>query len=112
MKLNKNDKLSDLINKYPFNIKNLNLDDLTGEGDGDDEEIRVTLDLLPPEVKFFTVQINSYRGNSLKHVKSAYIRLSSGTEVIGTYSINQAGNNIGLLIGCFLKSSDSWYFNL
>ena len=29
LKLNKNDKLSDLINKYPFNIKNLNLDDLT-----------------------------------------------------------------------------------
>ena len=86
-------------------VINLNLDDLTGEGDGDDEEIRVTLNLLPSEVKYFTVQINSYRGNSLKYVKSAYIRLSSGSEVIGTYSINQAGNSVGLLIGCFFKNN-------
>ena len=86
-------------------VINLNLDDVTGEGDGDDEEIRVTLNLLPSEVKYFTVQINSFRGNSLKNVKSAYIRLSSGSEVIGTYSINQAGNSVGLLIGCFFKNN-------
>ena len=95
-------------------VMNLNGDDLTGDGEGDDEEIRVTLDLLPPEVKFFTVQINSYRGNSLKDVRSAYIRLSADGEVIGTYSINQAGDNIGLLIGCFFKnesgSSNAWSF--
>ena len=101
------------MNEYG-GVINLNGDDLTGEGDGDDEEIRVTLDLLPPEVKFFTVQINSYRGNSLKHVKSAYIRLSDETEVIGTYSVNQAGDNIGLLIGCFYKNisntSKVWIF--
>ena len=93
---------------------NLNGDDLTGEGDGDDEEIRIFLDKLPSKVQIFTVQINSYRKNSLKYVKSAYIRLSTDTEVIGTYSINEAGNNIGLIIGCFSKSnsdnSDKWYF--
>lgn len=69
---------------------------------------------MPPEVTFFTVQINSYRGNSLKYVKSAYIRLSADKEIIGTYSINQAGDNIGLLIGCFFKnnsnSSNVWSF--
>ena len=95
-------------------VINLNGDDLTGEGDGDDEEIRVKLDLLPSEVQFFTVQINSYRGNSLKNVKSAYIRLSASSEIIGTYSINQAGDNIGLLIGCFFKNisnnSTIWNF--
>ena len=31
------------------------------------------------------------------------LRLSTETDVIGTYSITQAGDNIGLLIGCFLK---------
>jgi stress response protein SCP2 len=93
---------------------NLNGDDLTGEGEGDDEEIKVLLNSLPSEVEIFTVQINSYRRNSLKNVKSAYIRLSSDTEVIGTFSINKAGNNIGLLIGCFSKivsnTSNGWYF--
>ena len=93
---------------------NLNGDDLTGEGEGDDEEIKVLLNSLPSEVEIFTVQINSYRRNSLKNVKSAYIRLSSDTEVIGTFSLNKAGNNIGLLIGCFSKivsnTSNGWYF--
>ena len=89
----------------------LNGDDVTGEGGGDDEEIRISLDLLPPEVQIFTVQLNSYNGNSLKNVRSAYIRLSAQTEIIGTYSITQAGDNIGLLIGCFSKTeSSSWYF--
>ena len=95
---------------YGGNI-NLNGDDLTGEGDGDDEEIRVSLNLLPSNVKLFTVQINSYNGNSLKNVKSAYIRLSTNTDIIGTFSITQAGDNLGLLIGCFSKSnSNSWEF--
>ena len=47
----------------------------------------------------------------MKNVKTAYIRLSTNLEVIGTYSINDAGNNIGLLIGSFSKDTDgSWYF--
>ena len=85
-------------------------DDLTGEGDGDDEVITVLLDSLPPEVEIFTVQLNSFRGNSLKNVKSAYLRISTDIEDIGSYSITDAGDNIGLLIGCFFKSSNSWYF--
>jgi stress response protein SCP2 len=89
----------------------LNGDDVTGEGEGDDEEIRILLDKLPSEVQIFTVQLNSYTRNTLKHVKSAYIKLSSETDVIGTYSISQAGENIGLLIGCFSKSaSNKWSF--
>ena len=89
----------------------LNGDDLTGKGNGDDEEIKIYLDLLPPEVQIITVQINSFNGNILKDVKSAYIRLSTQTEVIGTFSITQAGDNIGLLIGCFSKTaSNSWQF--
>ena len=89
----------------------LNGDDTTGIGDGDDEEINILLNLLPSYVKIFTVQLNSYRRNSLKNVKSAYIRLSSQSDIIGTYSIDKAGDNIGLLIGYFSKSeSNAWYF--
>ena len=95
-------------------VIHLNGDDVTGEGEGDDEEINVTLSSLPSNVEMFTVQINSYRGNSLKNVKSAYIRLSTDTEEIGTYSVDEAGDNIGLLIGCFYKittnNSNEWYF--
>ena len=100
------------LNAYGGKIS-LNGDDLTGAGSGtgDDEEIRIRLNLLPSNVKILTVQINSYKGNILKNVKSAYIKLSTETEVIGTYSITQAGDNVGLLIGCFSKTdSNSWQF--
>ena len=101
------------LSEYSGAIK-LNGDDTSGEGDGDDEEIRVSLNLLPSVVQMFTIQLNSYKGNSLKNVKSAYIRISAGTEVIGTYTIDDAGDNIGLLIGCFYKVTknniDEWYF--
>ena len=110
----KNIRYLDRVNYQQLNayggVINLNQDDLTGEGDGDDEEIRILLDSLPSEVQTFTVQLNSFRNNSLKNVKSAYMRLSTDSEVIGTYSINDAGNNIGLLIGSFSKNNDSWYF--
>jgi len=112
-----NIQLLDIVNFMQLEtyegIISLNGDDLTGEasGTGDDEEIRILLDKLPPDVKILTVQINSYNRNILKDVKSAYIRLSTQTEVIGTYSITQAGDNIGLLIGCFSKTdSNSWVF--
>ena len=91
----------------------LNGDDLTGKQSrtGDDEEIRINLNSLLPNVEILTIQINSYKNKVLKDVKSAYIRLSTENEVIGTYSINQAGDNIGLLIGCFSKTaSNSWIF--
>ena len=110
----KNIRYLDRVNYQQLNayggVINLNQDDLTGEGDGDDEEIRILLDSLPSDVQTFTVQLNSFRNNSLKNVKSAYMRLSTDSEVIGTYSINDAGNNIGLLIGSFSKNNDSWYF--
>ena len=71
---------------------------------------------MPSEVQIFTVQLNNFPENSLKNIKSAYIRLSTDTEVIGTYSINEIGDNIGLLIGCFSKNisktsntSYEWY---
>ena len=110
----------DYLNKVNFmqleaynGVISLNGDDLTGQesGTGDDEQIRIRLNELPDDVKILTIQINSFRGNILKDVKSAYIRLSTETEVIGTYSITQAGDNIGLLIGCFTKTaSNSWQF--
>ena len=98
------------LTAYEGNIT-LSGDDLTGQGSGDDEEIRIFLDTLPSEVKIITVQINSFKGNPLKDVKSSYIRLSTQTDAIGTYSINQGGDKTGLLIGCFSRTdSNSWQF--
>ena len=92
-------------------IISLSSDNVTGERDGDGEEITISLNLLPSEVQIFTIQLNNYTENILKMVKSAYIRLSSDTEVIGTFSLTDVGENTSLLIGSFSKStSNVWYF--
>ena len=107
-----------LLNRFNFQqlkaydgIISLSSDNMTGERDGDGEEITISLNLLPSEVQIFTIQLNNYTENILKMVKSAYIRLSSDTEVIGTFSLTDVGENTSLLIGSFSKStSNVWYF--
>ena len=50
-------------------------DNVTGEGEGDDEVIKVVLNKVPNRVRFLAVTINSYKNNSLIRAKSAYIRI-------------------------------------
>ena len=66
---------------YYSNLKGLNSsvihfgDNLTGEGEGDDEFISVTLSNVPKNVMSLAVAINSYKKNSLIKAKEAFIRL-------------------------------------
>lgn len=61
-------------------------DNLTGDGDGDDEQIRVNLSAVPADVHKILVVVNIYDATNRKQdfgmIKSAYIRV-----------INAAGNN-------------------
>jgi len=50
-------------------------DNLTGEGDGDDEQIFVNLDQLPPNVTALYFLVNSYSGQSFAMIKNAYVRM-------------------------------------
>ena len=89
----------------------LNGDDVTGEGEGDDEEIRILLDKLLSEVQIFTVQINSYTQNSLKYVKSAYIQLSTIERKRGNRNLfNISSRREYRTINWMQSSSNEWYF--
>lgn len=50
-------------------------DNLTGDGDGDDEQIRVFLSGVPAQVHHLAFTINSYRGQKFTEVAGAYCRL-------------------------------------
>ena len=54
-------------------------DNLTGEGDGDDENIFVTLEAIPQDVKRILFNVVIYdahaRGQSFKKVQNAYVRI-------------------------------------
>ena len=50
-------------------------DNLTGQGDGDDEQILLDLGGLPPNVAHLMFTINSYRGQKFTEIANAFCRL-------------------------------------
>lgn len=57
-------------------------DNLTGEGDGDDEQVTVDLSTVPADVERIALVVSIYdadeRGQTFGQVRNAYIRLSNG----------------------------------
>ena len=89
-------------------------DNTTGEGEGDDEVIKVFLHKIPKRVHFLAVTINSYNKNSLIKARSAYIRLFTNNYHLGKYVLNRTKDCIGLLLGVFERNlnQNSWYFRV
>ena len=89
-------------------------DNVTGEGEGDDEVIKVVLNKVPNRVRFLVVTINSYKNNSLIRAKSAYIRIYTSSYHIGKYVLNRTKDCIGLLLGVFERDpiQNIWYFRV
>lgn len=60
-------------------------DNLTGAGDGDDEQIQVRLQQLPANVAFLVFTINSFTGQKFTEVSRAFCRLvdaRNGSELV------------------------------
>jgi len=89
-------------------------DNLTGEGSGDDEVIKIFLNNVPGNVHYLTVTINSFTRNSLIKAKRAFIRLYTSKEKIGKYLLNRTKDCIGLLLGVFERDTklNIWYFRV
>ncbi|SDU55212.1 Stress response protein SCP2 [Gordonia westfalica] len=54
-------------------------DNLTGEGEGDDEVIRVALQSVPARVDALMFIVTSYRGHTFEKIENAYCRLVDET---------------------------------
>ncbi|MEV6656579.1 TerD family protein [Nocardia fluminea] len=54
-------------------------DNLTGEGDGDDEMILVDLTRIPAHITTLLFIVTSYKGHSFEQVQNAFSRLIDGT---------------------------------
>ena len=94
-------------------------DNLTGAGDGDDEQISVDLDKLDSDVDKIVFVVNIY-GSKLKRqsfgdVKNAFIRLvdeSNGTEIF-RYNLSDGSVDkvAGLIFAELYKHNGEWEFN-
>jgi len=88
-----------------------NGDNLTGEGDGDDEVITVTLSALPAEVEYLAFTVNSFRGQTFDEVENAFCRvLSNGQQELVRYQLNEQGSHTGVLIASMRRNGGDWQF--
>lgn len=94
-------------------------DNLTGEGEGDDEQITVNLNQLPADVTKVVFIVNIYmakmRRQSFGDVKNAFIRLvdqSTGAEIF-RYNLSDGSVDkvAGLIFAELYRYNGEWKFN-
>lgn len=86
-------------------------DNLTGEGDGDDETIHVNLTTVPARVHSLVFVVNSYQGQTFDKVKNCFCRLvdTVGNTEICTFKLNERGTtNTGLIMAKLYKRDGQW----
>ncbi|WP_431983605.1 TerD family protein [Streptomyces qinglanensis] len=85
-------------------------DNLTGEGEGDDEVITVHLGDIPPQVTGLVFTVNSFSGQKFTDVAKAYCRLldGGGGELV-RYDLTQSEPRTGVLMAKFIRQfSGEW----
>ena len=89
-------------------------DNRTGIGEGDDELLSVDLSRINPNVNAMAVIVNSFKGNSMIGLRSAFIRLFDQTRLIGCHVLGQGTETTGLLLGLFRKdfANNAWLFQV
>ena len=93
-------------------------DNLTGAGDGDDEQIKVSLDQVPANIEkiAFTVTIHEamQRSQNFGQVSNSYIRVmdeSNGTELI-RYDLGEDFSiETAIVVGELYRHNGEWKFN-
>lgn len=93
-------------------------DNLTGEGDGDDENIRVNFDKVAPNVTSIVFAVVIYsareRRQSFKNVNNAFVRLvntDAKDKEICRYELTEnGGDNTAVTFAELYRTGDSWSF--
>ncbi len=86
-------------------------DNLTGEGDGDDESIAIDLTRLPGAVETLVLTVNSFRGQTFDKIQNAYGRVvnSNGKE-LARFDISDSGQHTGLVLASLTRNGGEWTF--
>ena len=85
-------------------------DNLTGAGEGDDEQIMVDLSRVPPTVKTLMFTVNSFTGQNFSQVENAFCRLvdeTTGTE-IARYDLSARGNHTAQVMAKVYRHDGGW----
>ncbi|GAB6108618.1 TerD family protein [Fusibacter bizertensis] len=93
-------------------------DNLTGAGDGDDEQIMVNLQQIPTNIEKMVFVVNIYDGRQRKQhfgmIRNAFIRLvdlDTRNEICRFNLSENYTNMTGLIVGEIYKKDGEWKFN-
>ena len=92
-------------------------DNRTGEGDGDDEQIKIVLSKTPAEVEKVAVAVTIHdgesRGQSFGQVSNAFIRIvdaKSGAEIVRYDLSEDASVETAMILGEVYRNAGEWKF--
>ena len=85
-------------------------DNLTGEGEGDDEQIIVDLSGVPAYVKYLVFTVNSFQGQTFNEVENAFCRLvdNSTDSEIARYTLTGGGNYTAMIMAKLYRHNNEW----
>lgn len=87
-------------------------DNLTGEGDGDDETINVDLQQLPASIQHLVFTVNSFRGQTFDQVENAYCRIvnKSKNQELARFDLTEKGQHTGVVMASLSRRGNDWDF--
>jgi tellurium resistance protein TerD len=92
-------------------------DNLTGEGEGDDEMIKINVSSVPPEVSKIVFAVSIYdaesRGQSFGQVRNAFIRVvnQANESEIARYDLSEdASTETAMIFGEVYRNGPEWKF--
>ncbi|MBF0628989.1 MAG: TerD family protein [Magnetococcales bacterium] len=85
-------------------------DNLTGKGDGDDEQIIVALSRVPPKIQSMVFIVSSYSNDTFDTIDNAFCRMvdaSNGQEIL-RYQLSSHGSHTAMLMMSLYRKENGW----
>jgi tellurium resistance protein TerZ len=84
-------------------------DNLTGAGDGDDEQIQIDLSKVTQAGKTIVLTVNSFQGQTFDKVENAFCRILDDKDVeFARYDLSQSGSHTAQIMAKLVREGTGW----
>lgn len=85
-------------------------DNRTGDGTGDDEQIKVALERVPAQVTSLVFTVNCFTGQDFSQVENAFCRILDGRtqQEIARYDLSVQGKHNAQIMAKLYRHNDEW----
>lgn len=87
-------------------------DNRTGDGDGDDEQIKVDLSKVPSNVAYIVFTVNSFTGQTFDTIDNAFCRLVDDTnnKELAKIDLSAKGRHRAVVMSVIERKGSAWSF--